>query len=110
MSHGGRFGQKWDHQNENLLEDIKLGPCVKHYILKIVAEVKKAQLLSYQSFNPSMKAKKLSDKCTRTNNGAHGEQPIGFLFHSEVLMYVLGGQIPYNIFKPAGIVVQYNLD
>ncbi|RDW56992.1 hypothetical protein BP6252_13945 [Coleophoma cylindrospora] len=103
MNYGGLFGQNWVHQNEDIPQNVKLRRYVKHDLLEALTEVKKAPLHSYQFFNSSMSAKKLADRGVRTNIGAHGEQPIGFLFHSEMQMHVLGGQTPYNVLKAATI-------
>lgn len=101
MNYGGLFGQNWVHQNNDIPEDFKLRKYIKHDILEALIEVKKAPDHSYQFFNTSISAKKLADRGVRTNIGAHGEQPIGFLFHSEMKIYEMGGQSPYQVLKAA---------
>jgi hypothetical protein len=103
MNYGGLFGQNWVHQNNDIPENAKLRKYVKHDILEALTEVKQAPNHSYQFFNTSVSAKKLADRGVRTNMGAHGEQPIGFLFHSEMIMHAVGGQSPYQVLKGATI-------
>lgn len=44
---------------------------------------------------------KLAKRGVRTNVDAHGEQPIGYLYHSEMLMMAMGGQEPYEALRHA---------
>lgn len=103
MNYGGIFGQHWIHQNNDIPGDVKLRKYVKHDILESLTEVKKAPRSSYQFFNTTKSTAKLAKRGVRTNVGAHGEQPIGYLFHSEMQMMALGGQEPYDILRHATI-------
>jgi hypothetical protein len=103
MNYGGLFGQNWVHQNHDIPEDTKLRKYVKHDILEGLTEIKKAPDHSYQFFNTTISTKKLAGRGVRTNIGAHGEQPIGFLFHSEMEMLALGGQSKYDVLRAATI-------
>ncbi|KAI8183516.1 hypothetical protein KHU50_002066, partial [Colletotrichum sp. SAR 10_65] len=82
MNYGGIFGQHWIHQNEDIPNDAKLRN-------------------SYLFFNTTRSTAKLAKRGVRTNVGAHGEQPIGHLFHSEMKMMALGGQTPYGVLRSA---------
>lgn len=103
MNYGGIFGQHWVHQSVNIPMDPKLRKYVQHDILESLTEVKQAPKSSYQFFNTTRSTAKLAKRGVRTNVGAHGEQPIGFLFHSEMLMMSLGGQEPYDVLHHATI-------
>lgn len=103
MNYGGIFGQQWIHQNANIPEDEKLRKYVKHDILESLTEVKKAPRSSYQFFNTTKSTAELARRGVRTNVGSHGEQPIGYLFHSEMKMMALGGQGPYDVLRHATI-------
>lgn len=103
MNYGGIFGQHWIHQNFDIPGDQKLRKYVRHDILESLTEVKQAPKSSYQFFNTTKSTAKLAERGVRTNIGAHGEQPIGFLYHSEMLMMSLGGQEPYEILRHATI-------
>lgn len=103
MNYGGIFGQHWIHQNVEIPSDPKLRKYVKHDILEGLTEVKQAPRSSYQFFNTTRSTAKLASRGVRTNVGAHGEQPIGFLYHSEMLMMSLGGQESYEILRHATI-------
>jgi hypothetical protein len=103
MSYGGLFGQNWAHQNEYLPENEKLRSFLKHDILESLTVVPQAPNSSYVFFNASISARNLAARGVRTNIGAHGEQPIGFLFHSEMEMMSMGGQRPYEVLRAATI-------
>lgn len=103
MNYGGIFGQHWIHQTENIPGDSKLRRYVKHDILESLTEVKQAPRSSYLFFNTTKSTAKLAERGVRTNVGAHGEQPIGYLYHSEMQMMALGGQNPYEVLKHATI-------
>ncbi|VUC33747.1 unnamed protein product [Clonostachys rosea] len=103
MNYGGIFGQHWVHQTFNIPDDPKLRRYVKHDILESLTEVKQAPKSSYLFFNTTISTAKLAKRGVRTNIGAHGEQPIGFLYHSEMLMMAMGGQEPYEVLRHATI-------
>lgn len=103
MNYGGIFGQHWIHQNVNIPGNQKLRKYVKHDILESLTEVKQAPKSSYQFFNTTKSTAKLASRGVRTNVGAHGEQPIGLLYHSEMFMMSLGGQEPYQVLQHATI-------
>ncbi|KAL4964230.1 uncharacterized protein BDV14DRAFT_201007 [Aspergillus stella-maris] len=103
MNYGGIFGQHWVHQNEDIPTDTKLRKYVRHDILESLTEVKKAPRSSYLFFNTTLSTAKLAKRGVRTNVGAHGEQPIGYLYHSEMKMMGMGGQTPYEVLKAATI-------
>lgn len=84
-----------------VMNDEKLRRYVKHDILESLIEVKQAPKSSYQFFNTSKSTAKLAARGVRTNVGAHGEQPIGYLYHSEMMMMSLGGQEPYDVLRHA---------
>ncbi|KAI0475098.1 hypothetical protein GGR56DRAFT_644561 [Xylariaceae sp. FL0804] len=101
MNYGGIFGQHWIHQTHDIPGDQKLRRYVKHDILESLTEVKQAPRSSYQFFNTTRSTAKLAARGVRTNVGAHGEQPIGFLYHSEMRMMAMGGQSPYEVLQHA---------
>lgn len=101
MNYGGIFGQHYIHQRFDVPNDEKLRRYLKHDILEGLMEVKQAPRSSYQFFNTSRSTAKLAARGVRTNVGAHGEQPIGFLYHSEMWMMSLGGQEPYDVLRHA---------
>lgn len=101
MNYGGIFGQHYIHQKFDIPNDEKLRKYVKHDILESLIEVKQAPKSSYQFFNTTKSTAKLAARGVRTNVGAHGEQPIGYLYHSEMLMMSLGGQKPYDVLRQA---------
>lgn len=101
MNYGGIFGQHYIHQEFDIPNDEKLRRYLKHDILESLIEVKQAPQSSYQFFNTSKSTAKLAARGVRTNVGAHGEQPIGFLYHSEMLIMSLGGQEPYDVLRHA---------
>ncbi|KAF3764082.1 hypothetical protein M406DRAFT_351573 [Cryphonectria parasitica EP155] len=103
MNYGGIFGQHWIHQTVDIPGDKKLRNYVKHDILESLTEVKQAPKSSYQFFNTTKSTAKLASRGVRTNVGAHGEQPIGLLYHSEMLIMSLGGQEPYEVLRHATI-------
>ncbi|KAH8898441.1 hypothetical protein GQ53DRAFT_881601, partial [Thozetella sp. PMI_491] len=103
MNYGGIFGQHWIHQTVEIPTDPKLRRYLKHDILESLTEVKQAPKSSYQFFNTTKSTAQLAARGVRTNVGAHGEQPIGFLYHSEMLMMSLGGQSPYAVLNHATI-------
>ncbi|KAL4937283.1 hypothetical protein BDV06DRAFT_227091 [Aspergillus oleicola] len=103
MNYGGIFGQHWVHQTEDIPCDPKLRRYVRHDILESLTEVKKAPKSSYLFFNTTISTAKLASRGVRTNIGAHGEQPIGYLYHSEMKMMGMGGQTPYDVLKAATI-------
>lgn len=103
MNYGGIFGQHWVHQNFDIPNDRKLRNYVKHDILESLVEVKQAPNSSYQFFNTTRSTARLAARGVRTNIGAHGEQPIGYLYHSEMLMMSLGGQTPYDVLHHASL-------
>ncbi|KAH8646124.1 hypothetical protein BX600DRAFT_420881 [Xylariales sp. PMI_506] len=101
MNYGGIFGQHWIHQTAHVPEDVKLRRYVKHDVLEALTEVKQAPRSSYQFFNTTRSTAELARRGVRTNVGAHGEQPIGYLFHGEMRMMALGGQEPYAVLRHA---------
>ncbi|KAF5492347.1 hypothetical protein CGCS363_v011267 [Colletotrichum siamense] len=103
MNYGGIFGQNWIHQNEDIPNDAKLRKYVRHDILESLTEVKQAPNSSYLFFNTTRSTAELAKRGVRTNVGAHGEQPIGHLFHSEMKMMAMGGQTPYSVLRSATI-------
>ncbi|KAI1340702.1 hypothetical protein F5Y15DRAFT_48963 [Xylariaceae sp. FL0016] len=103
MNYGGIFGQHWIHQTVEVPRDQKLRQYVKHDILESLTEVKQAPKSSYMFFNTTRSTGKLAARGVRTNVGAHGEQPIGFLYHSEMKMMALGEQEPYSVLRHATI-------
>ncbi|KAL4900089.1 hypothetical protein BDW74DRAFT_183045 [Aspergillus multicolor] len=104
MNYGGIFGQHWIHQSvPNLPQDPKLRKYVRHDILESLTEVKKAPKSSYHFFNTTLSTAKLAALGVRTNIGAHGEQPIGYLYHAEMSMMGMGGQEPYDVLRAATI-------
>lgn len=103
MNYGGIFGQHWVHQSVEIPKDSKLRKYVRHDILESLTEVKQAPKSSYQFFNTTLSTGKLAERGVRTNVGAHGEQPIGYLYHSEMEMMSFGGQDYYQILRAATI-------
>lgn len=103
MNYGGIFGQHWIHQTAQIPRDAKLRSYVRHDILESLTEVKQAPESSYLMFNTTRSTAKLARRGVRTNIGAHGEQPIGFLYHGEMRMMAQGGQEPYEILRHATI-------
>ncbi|KAL4972486.1 hypothetical protein BDW66DRAFT_154699 [Aspergillus desertorum] len=101
MNYGGIFGQHWIHQSEDIVGDKKLRKFVKHDILESLTEVKKAPKSSYLFFNTTRSTASLAARGVRTNIGAHGEQPIGYLYHSEMRMMGAGGQRAYDVLRAA---------
>lgn len=103
MNYGGIFGQHWIHQTQSVPTDTKLRKYLKHDILESLYEVKQAPKSSYQFFNTTRSTAKLAERGVRTNVGSHGEQPIGYLYHSEMQMMALGGQSPLQVLRHATI-------
>lgn len=101
MNYGGIFGQHYIHQSFDIPNDEKLRRYVKHDILESLTEVKQAPRSSYQFFSTTKSTAELAARGVRTNVGAHGEQPIGYLYHSEMMMMSLGGQEPYEVLRHA---------
>ncbi|KAL5040958.1 hypothetical protein BDW71DRAFT_212594 [Aspergillus fruticulosus] len=101
MNYGGIFGQHWIHQNEDIVGNEKLRQFVKHDILESLTEVTKAPKSSYLFFNTTRSTASLAVRGVRTNIGAHGEQPIGYLYHSEMRMMGVGGQRAYDVLRAA---------
>ncbi|KAL4877785.1 hypothetical protein BJY04DRAFT_197233, partial [Aspergillus karnatakaensis] len=101
MNYGGIFGQHWIHQTQYIPGDTKLRKYVRHDILESLTEVKQAPNSSYLFFNTTKSTAKLAARGVRTNVGAHGEQPIGYLYHGEMKMMGLGGQTPYEVLRAA---------
>lgn len=53
--------------------------------------------LAFALFNTSASIKKMVDRGLQANIGAHGEQPLGFNYHAEMLFALAGGLTNYEV-------------
>ncbi|KAL4931450.1 uncharacterized protein BDV17DRAFT_288987 [Aspergillus undulatus] len=99
MNYAASSGNIICYQMENIPGDTNLRKYVNHDVLESLTEVKQAPKSSYLFFNTTRSTASHAARGVRTNIGAHGEQPIGYLYHSEMEIMGMGGQKPYDVLR-----------
>ncbi|THH10405.1 hypothetical protein EW145_g1350 [Phellinidium pouzarii] len=101
VNYGGTMGEQYVWANVNVANDPKLRRFTRHDILESVIETTHRPIDSFQVFNTSASIAKMVKKGLRTHIGAHGEPPLGLMFHKELAFTKAGGLSTYEALRAA---------
>nr|GAT47344.1 predicted protein [Mycena chlorophos] len=101
VNYGGVMGEQRLWATEDLPNDPKLREFLPHENLNYVVESTARPATSYQFFNTSISAAKMIHKGLKVNVGAHGENPLGVMYHKEMEFTKAGGLTNYETIQAA---------
>ncbi|KAH7101042.1 hypothetical protein BKA62DRAFT_657878 [Auriculariales sp. MPI-PUGE-AT-0066] len=101
VDYGGAWGQELLWQSRNVANDEKLRRFIPHEMLQALQETSYRPLDSYQLFNVSASVAQFVHKGGLANLGAHGQPPVGLMYHAEASFFAAGGLTPYEVLRAA---------
>ncbi|KAJ7070752.1 hypothetical protein C8F01DRAFT_1107614 [Mycena amicta] len=101
VNYGGVMGEQHLWANEDLPNNPKLRQFLPHAYLNAIVETTSRPDHSFQFFNTSASAAKMIHKGLQVNIGAHGENPIGIMYHAEMSFTKQGGLTNYETLAAA---------
>ncbi|KAL5533836.1 hypothetical protein ACEPAG_296 [Sanghuangporus baumii] len=101
VNYGGVMGEQYLWAHEEVANDPKLRRFTRHDILESVIETTSRPIDSFQLFNTSASIAKMVKKGLKTHIGAHGEAPLGRMYHAEMFFTASGGLTPYETLRAA---------
>ncbi|KAF7308739.1 Amidohydro-rel domain-containing protein [Mycena kentingensis (nom. inval.)] len=101
VTYGGPMGEQYVWAHEDLPNDPKLRRFIPHANLNDLVETTSRPDNSFQHFNTSASAAKMVHNGLKVNIGAHGENPLGVLYHAEMSFAKAGGLSNYETLEAA---------
>ncbi|KIJ44168.1 hypothetical protein M422DRAFT_67773 [Sphaerobolus stellatus SS14] len=101
VNYGGVMGEQLLWATHDIVNDPKLRRFTRHDILEGHEETTKRPLDSFAFFNTSASVAKLVHRGAWANIGAHGEPPLGLMYHAEMHFTMAGGLDAYEVFRAA---------
>ena len=97
VNYGGPMGQELLWLSSDLVNDEKLRRFLPHDGLQGLQEVPSRPTNSYAVYNTSISTAKFVRKGGLANLGAHGQPPVGLMYHAEASFFAAGGMTPYEV-------------
>ncbi|KAI5987546.1 hypothetical protein EDD15DRAFT_2173549 [Pisolithus albus] len=112
VNYGGAFGEQYLWATEDLPGDDKLRRFTRHDILEGLSESTARPLNSLAFLNVSTSVAKMVHRGIHAHIGAHGEPPLGLMYHHEMALAKVGGLSNYEVLRAATIhaAVTFGLD
>ncbi|KAI6117523.1 hypothetical protein EDD16DRAFT_1481316 [Pisolithus croceorrhizus] len=112
VNYGGAFGEQYLWATEDLPGDPKLRRFTRHDILEGLSESTARPLNSLAFLNVSTSVAKMVHRGIHAHVGAHGEPPLGLMYHHEMALAKVGGLSNYEVLRAATIhaAVTFGLD
>ncbi|KAI6036984.1 hypothetical protein BKA83DRAFT_4170407 [Pisolithus microcarpus] len=112
VNYGGAFGEQYLWATEDLPGDDKLRRFTRHDILEGLSESTARPLSSLAFLNVSTSVAKMVHRGIHAHIGAHGEPPLGLMYHHEMALAKVGGLSNYEVLRAATIhaAVTFGLD
>ncbi|KAL1742540.1 hypothetical protein HDZ31DRAFT_43021 [Schizophyllum fasciatum] len=101
VSYGGIMGEEIVWSTKDIPNDEKLRHFIPHTQLYELSESTSRPAYSFELWNMSSDARKLARRGIPVHIGAHGEQPMGLNYHSEMWFSRQGGLSNYEVFRAA---------
>ena len=97
VSYGSVMGEELLWQSRDLAFDEKLRRFLPHEMLEAVQESQVRPKHSYSLFNVSESTAEFVRRGGLANLGAHGQNPVGLMYHHEASLFAAGGLTPYEV-------------
>ncbi|KAH8119769.1 hypothetical protein DFH11DRAFT_6289 [Phellopilus nigrolimitatus] len=101
VNYGGTMGEQFVWANVDIANDQKLRRFTRHDLLENHIETTHRPLDSFAFFNTSTSIAKMVRKGLRTHIGAHGEAPLGLIYHAEMAFTAAGGLSNFEVLRAA---------
>ncbi|KAF8520188.1 hypothetical protein BU17DRAFT_75758 [Hysterangium stoloniferum] len=101
VNYGGVMGEQLVWATEDVVNDPKLRRLTRHDRLQGISESTSRPKDSFALFNTSASVAKMVKRGAWANIGAHGEAPLGFMYHSEMQFTLAGGLDEYEVLRAA---------
>ncbi|PFH52496.1 hypothetical protein AMATHDRAFT_173604 [Amanita thiersii Skay4041] len=103
VNYGGVFGEQYLWATEDIPNNPKLRRFTRHDILEGVSESTARPRNSYALFNTSASVAMMVKNGLLANIGAHGEPPLGVMYHAEMFFTQQGGLTNYEVLRAATV-------
>ncbi|KZV99128.1 composite domain of metallo-dependent hydrolase [Exidia glandulosa HHB12029] len=101
VNYGGTMGQELLWATTDIPNHEKLRKFVPHDDLELVTETTSRPWHSFAFFNTSASLAQVVARGGLANIGAHGQPPMGLMYHTEMAFFESGGFTPYEVLKAA---------
>ncbi|TRM63706.1 hypothetical protein BD626DRAFT_495129 [Schizophyllum amplum] len=101
VSYDGIMGEEIIWADEDIPSDPKLRQFIPHTTLYELTESSARPKYSFELWNMTTDAARLAERGVRVHIGAHGEQPMGLNYHSEMWFTRQGGLSNYEVYRAA---------
>lgn len=101
VDYGGMFGEQYLWATEDIPNDPKLRTHTRHDILEGVSESTSRPFNSMALWNVSASVANMVHRGLRAHIGAHGEPPLGLMYHQEMFYAKAGGLSNYEVIRAA---------
>ncbi|OAX41869.1 hypothetical protein K503DRAFT_734746 [Rhizopogon vinicolor AM-OR11-026] len=101
VDYGGVFGEQYLWATEDIPNDPKLRTHVRHDILEGLSESTSRPFNSLALWNVSASVANMVGRGLRAHIGAHGEPPLGLMYHQEMFYAKAGGLSNYEVIRAA---------
>jgi hypothetical protein len=101
VDYGGMFGEQYLWATEDIPNDPKLRTHTRHDILEGVSESTIRPFNSMALWNVSASVANMVHRGLRAHIGAHGEPPLGLMYHQEMFYAKAGGLSNYEVIRAA---------
>ncbi|KIO03999.1 hypothetical protein M404DRAFT_1000833 [Pisolithus tinctorius Marx 270] len=103
VNYGGAHGEQYLWATEDLPGDAKLRRFTRHDILEGLSESTARPFNSLAFFNVSTTVATMVHRGIHAHIGAHGEPPLGLMYHHEMALAKVGGLSSYEVLRAATI-------
>ncbi|KIJ63294.1 hypothetical protein HYDPIDRAFT_113258 [Hydnomerulius pinastri MD-312] len=101
VDYGGPMGEQLLWANEDIPNDAKLRQFTRHDTLEGLSESTSRPANSMALFNVSASIAKMVHRGLHAHIGAHGEPPLGLMYHQEMAFTRAGGLSNYEVIRAA---------
>ncbi|KAG0706559.1 hypothetical protein DFH29DRAFT_901726 [Suillus ampliporus] len=101
VDYGGMFGEQYLWATEDIPNDLKLRTHTRHDILEELSESTSRPFNSMALWNVSASVANMVHRGLRAHIGAHGEPPLGLMYHQEMFYAKAGGLSNYEVIRAA---------
>ncbi|KAJ8593990.1 hypothetical protein M405DRAFT_879032 [Rhizopogon salebrosus TDB-379] len=101
VDYGGMFGEQYLWATEDIPNDPKLRTHTRHDILEGLSESTSRPFNSMALWNVSALVANMVGRGLRAHIGAHGEPPLGLMYHQEMFYAKAGGLSNYEVIRAA---------
>ncbi|KAG2365872.1 hypothetical protein BDR07DRAFT_1480928 [Suillus spraguei] len=101
VDYGGMFGEQYLWATEDIPNDPKLRTHTRHDTLEGISESTSRPFNSMALWNVSASVANMVHRGLRAHIGAHGEPPLGLMYHQEMFYAKAGGLSNYEVIRAA---------